>query len=112
MTIKRLENVGIVVEDLDAVVAFFIALGLELEGEATVEDEYASRISGLDDVRLDVAMLSVVMVGGTSCGVAGSEPGRQPRRRRRTCWVRMSIATVVWSPWGSGWICGWRCGRH
>jgi catechol 2,3-dioxygenase-like lactoylglutathione lyase family enzyme len=57
MTIKRLENVGIVVEDLEAVVAFFLALGLELEGEGTVEDEFASRISGLDDVRLDVAML-------------------------------------------------------
>jgi catechol 2,3-dioxygenase-like lactoylglutathione lyase family enzyme len=57
MTIKRLENVGIVVEDLEAVVAFFLALGLELEGEGTVEDEFASRISGLDDVRLDVAMM-------------------------------------------------------
>lgn len=57
MTIKRLENVGIVVEDLEAVTAFFLALGLELEGEATVEDEYASSISGLADVRLDVAMV-------------------------------------------------------
>lgn len=52
-----MDNVGIVVEDLQAAVAFFIELGLELEGQATVEGRSVDRIVGLDGVRSDVAML-------------------------------------------------------
>jgi catechol 2,3-dioxygenase-like lactoylglutathione lyase family enzyme len=55
--INRLDNVGIVVEDLKAATAFFVELGLELEGEATVEGPWAARLSGFDDVRVDVAMV-------------------------------------------------------
>ena len=57
MTIQRLDNVGIVVDDLKAAIAFFLALGLELEGEATVEEELVDRVVGLDGVRSDIAML-------------------------------------------------------
>ncbi|MGH2394651.1 MAG: VOC family protein, partial [Candidatus Limnocylindria bacterium] len=57
MTIQRMDNVGIVVEDLEAVSAFFVELGLELEGEATVEGQLVDRIVGLDGVRSDIAIL-------------------------------------------------------
>ncbi len=57
MSIKRMDHTGIVVEDLDAAIAFFEALGLELEGRATVEGEWADQLIALDDVRADIAML-------------------------------------------------------
>jgi len=52
-----MDNVGIVVDDLKAATAFFVELGLELEGEATVEGRWVDRIVGLDGVRSDIAML-------------------------------------------------------
>src|SRR5580692_6209599 len=57
MTIQRLDNVGIVVDDLEAAVAFFVELGLELEGETAVEGRWVDRVIGLDDVRVDIAMM-------------------------------------------------------
>jgi catechol 2,3-dioxygenase-like lactoylglutathione lyase family enzyme len=57
MTIKRMDNVGVVVEDLEAVVAFFVELGMELEGTTTVEERWAARVAGFDEVRVDVAMV-------------------------------------------------------
>jgi catechol 2,3-dioxygenase-like lactoylglutathione lyase family enzyme len=57
MTIQRMDNVGIVVDDLEAATAFFVELGLELEGETTVEGRWADRVVGLDDVRVAVAMM-------------------------------------------------------
>jgi catechol 2,3-dioxygenase-like lactoylglutathione lyase family enzyme len=57
MTIQRMDNVGIVVDDLQAAIAFFVELGLELEGEATVEGRWVDRIVGLAGVRSDIAML-------------------------------------------------------
>ncbi len=57
MTIKRMDNVGIVVDDLETATVFFVELGLELEGEATVEGRWVDRIVGLDGVRSDIAML-------------------------------------------------------
>src|SRR4030095_15049496 len=57
MTIKRMDNVLIVVEDLEAVKAFFIELGLELEGETTVEGPFGGRLLGLGDGRATLAML-------------------------------------------------------
>jgi catechol 2,3-dioxygenase-like lactoylglutathione lyase family enzyme len=57
MTIQRMDNVGIVVDDLKTVTAFFVELGLELEGETTVEGQWVDRIVGLDGVRNDIAML-------------------------------------------------------
>ncbi|MEE4417823.1 VOC family protein [Streptomyces bugieae] len=59
MAIQRMDNVLIVVDDLDAVIAFFVELGMELEGKGPLEGRWAERIIGLDDVRQDVAMLRV-----------------------------------------------------
>jgi catechol 2,3-dioxygenase-like lactoylglutathione lyase family enzyme len=57
MTILRMDNVSIVVDDLAAATAFFVELGLELEGEATVEGPMVDRIVALDGVRADIAMV-------------------------------------------------------
>jgi catechol 2,3-dioxygenase-like lactoylglutathione lyase family enzyme len=57
MALKRMDNVLVVVEDIDAAKAFFIELGMELEGETTVEGPWAGKVVGLDDVRADIAML-------------------------------------------------------
>ncbi|MYV52832.1 VOC family protein [Streptomyces sp. SID3212] len=57
MAIQRMDNVGIVVEDLDAAVAFFLELGMELEGTARIEGLFADRCTGLDGVRCDIAMV-------------------------------------------------------
>jgi catechol 2,3-dioxygenase-like lactoylglutathione lyase family enzyme len=57
MAIKRMDNVGIVVEDLDATVDFFRELGLELEGQGTIEGEWAGRVTGLGDQHVEVAMM-------------------------------------------------------
>jgi catechol 2,3-dioxygenase-like lactoylglutathione lyase family enzyme len=57
MTLKRMDNVLIVVDDLEAVKAFFLALGLKLEGESTVEGPLVGKLIGLDDVRATLAML-------------------------------------------------------
>ena len=53
----RIDNIGIVVEDLKAAIAFFLELGLELEGEMTVEGKWVDRVVGLDGVRNDIAMM-------------------------------------------------------
>jgi catechol 2,3-dioxygenase-like lactoylglutathione lyase family enzyme len=57
MTVQRMDNVGIVVESLDAAVAFFTELGLELEGRATIEGVWAARVTGLSDQRVETAMM-------------------------------------------------------
>ncbi len=57
MTVKRMDNVGIVVESLDAAISFFGELGLELEGRATIEGEWAGRVTGLRDQRVEIAMM-------------------------------------------------------
>ena len=57
MTIQRMDNVAIVVDDLDAAVAFFTELGMELEGKAQVEGGVADRTTGLEGVRSDIAMM-------------------------------------------------------
>jgi catechol 2,3-dioxygenase-like lactoylglutathione lyase family enzyme len=57
MTLQRMDNVGIVVEDLAATVEFFRELGLELEGRAMVEGEWAGRVTGLGDQRVEIAMM-------------------------------------------------------
>ena len=58
MTIQRMEHVGVVVEDLEAAKAFFLALGLELEGEVSVDGPTVDRINGLEGVRADIAMMA------------------------------------------------------
>lgn len=57
MTIKRMDNMGIVVEDMDNVVAFFTALGLNLEGRTMIEGEWAEGVTGLRGMRCEVAMM-------------------------------------------------------
>jgi catechol 2,3-dioxygenase-like lactoylglutathione lyase family enzyme len=57
MTIQRMDNVLIVVDDLDAVIAFFVELGMKLEGRVPIVGRWAERVIGLDDVRQEVAML-------------------------------------------------------
>jgi catechol 2,3-dioxygenase-like lactoylglutathione lyase family enzyme len=57
MTVKRMDNVGIVVESLETAISFFAELGLELEGRATIEGEWAGRVTGLRDQRVEIAMM-------------------------------------------------------
>ena len=57
MALKRMDNVGIVVDDLEATIDFFRELGLELEGRATIEGEWAGRVTGLGDQRVEIAMM-------------------------------------------------------
>jgi catechol 2,3-dioxygenase-like lactoylglutathione lyase family enzyme len=56
--LKRMDNIGIVVESLDKVIPFFTELGLELEGRMMVEGEWAGRVTGLDDQIVEVAMMA------------------------------------------------------
>jgi catechol 2,3-dioxygenase-like lactoylglutathione lyase family enzyme len=57
MAIKRMDNVGIVVESLDDAISFFAELGLKLEGRATIEGEWAGRVTGLGSQHVEIAML-------------------------------------------------------
>ena len=57
MTLKRMDNVGIVVESLDVAISFFAELGLKLEGRATIEGEWAGRVTGLGLQHVEIAML-------------------------------------------------------
>jgi catechol 2,3-dioxygenase-like lactoylglutathione lyase family enzyme len=55
--LKRMDNVGIVVESLDEAISFFIELGLKLEGRAMIEGEWAGRVTGLGSQRVEIAMM-------------------------------------------------------
>src|SRR5207249_11675157 len=57
MALKRMDNVGIVVDDLEATIDFFEELGLNLEGRATIEGEWAGRVTGLGHQRVEIAMM-------------------------------------------------------
>ncbi len=57
MALRRMDNVGIVVDDLSATIEFFRELGLELEGQAMIEGESAGRVTGLGDQRVEIAMM-------------------------------------------------------
>lgn len=57
MAVKRMDNVGIVVEDLDAAIEFFAELGLSLEGRMLIEGEWSGRVTGLHSQRVEIAML-------------------------------------------------------
>ena len=59
MTIQRMDNVGIIVDDLEAAIAFFGELGMELESKAQIEGRWADRTVGLDGVRSDIAMMRI-----------------------------------------------------
>src|SRR4029453_11214818 len=92
MTIRRMDNVGIVVDNLAATVAFFVELGLELGGEMTVEGPWVDRVVGLDGVRTDIAMMRTPDGhGGLELmkfrGRRRSAPGRKPHQRNRWAYV-------------------------
>jgi catechol 2,3-dioxygenase-like lactoylglutathione lyase family enzyme len=57
MAVRRMDNMGIVVEDLGATIEFFVQLGLELEGRATIDGEWAERVTGLSGMQVEVAMM-------------------------------------------------------
>ncbi|MBJ9660035.1 VOC family protein [Burkholderia gladioli] len=57
MTVKRMDNVGIVVEDLDAAIGFFTELGLDLEGRAPIAGDWADGVTGLPGMRVEIAMM-------------------------------------------------------
>ena len=57
MAVQRMDNVGIVVDDLAGMIVFFRELGLELEGRAVIEGEWAGRVTGLHDQRVEIAMM-------------------------------------------------------
>jgi len=57
MALKRMDNVGIVVESLDTAISFFTELGMKLEGRAMIEGEWAGRVTGLGDQRVEIAMM-------------------------------------------------------
>src|SRR3984893_2906271 len=85
MTIQRMDNVGIVVDDLDAAVAFFTELGMELEGKGQVEGLWADRTVGLDGVRSDIAMMrtpdghgKLELARYRTLAAAGDPPERPP----------------------------------
>ena len=116
MTIKRMDHVGVVVEDLEAAVAFFVALGLELEGETTVEGEWADQLIGLDGVRADIAFLRTsdghgrvevstfqrpVATSGRAAGARerAGHPSHHVRRRLRRRGLRRGCAPTAPSSW-------------
>ncbi|MCQ4120725.1 VOC family protein [Rhodococcus tibetensis] len=57
MAIQRMDHVSVVVDDLKAAIAFFVELGMELEGEAAIEGPWVDRVNGIDGVRVDIAMM-------------------------------------------------------
>src|SRR6187455_2701980 len=57
MTVRRMDNVGIVVEDIDAAIEFFTELGLEFEGRGPTEGAWADEVTGLRDMRVEIAMM-------------------------------------------------------
>jgi catechol 2,3-dioxygenase-like lactoylglutathione lyase family enzyme len=57
MAVQRMDNVGIVVADLEATIAFFREFGLELEGQTTIDGDWAGRVTGLPDMRVEIAMM-------------------------------------------------------
>ena len=89
MTIQRMDNVLIVVDDLEAATAFFVELGMELEGGTTVEGPWVDSVVGLDGVRADIAMLrtpdghgGVELTRFHSPPAVGPEPASAPANAR------------------------------
>jgi catechol 2,3-dioxygenase-like lactoylglutathione lyase family enzyme len=76
MTVERLDNVGIVVEDLDATIEFFTELGLELEGRAEVEGDWADGVTGLRGLRVEIAMMRTP--DGHTAGSSSPASWRRP----------------------------------
>ena len=89
MTIKRLDHVSVVVDDLAAAIAFFTALGMTVEGEAPVEGPWADRVNGLERVQVDIVMMRTPDAHGRleltkfrNPKLVDIEPAIAPRTRR------------------------------
>jgi catechol 2,3-dioxygenase-like lactoylglutathione lyase family enzyme len=97
MTLLRMDNVLIVVDDLEAATAFFVELGMELEGEAPVEGRWVDRVVGLDDVRQNVAMDDIedVLARLHTHGADLIGDLEQYEDRYRLCYVRGPEGIIV-----------------
>jgi hypothetical protein len=123
MTIQRMDNVLIVVDDLDAVISFFVELGMELEGKGPIQGRWVERVIGLDDVRQDIAMLR------TPDGHGRIELARfhtptavraEPKDARRPPWASVASCSrsttsrtslPAWAPMAPNWLASWRSTR-
>jgi len=88
MVLRRMDNVGIVVDDLEGTIDFFRELGLELEGRATIEGEWAGRVTGLADQRVEIAMMRALPFPCATCCCGSPQGSREcsrlpPRHVRR-----------------------------
>ena len=92
VALQRMDNVGIVVESLDAAISFFAELGLELEGRAMIEGDWSGRVTGLRDQRVEIAMMRM------PDGHGGIELSRFLRRHLRTL-AQASIYGVAAARW-------------
>jgi len=104
VAIRRMDHVGIVVEDLAAAIGFFVALGLELEGEASVEGDWVDRVVALEGVRAGIAMLRTpdghARVELSEFRAPAAEPGdpRAPTNTlglRHVCFAVEDIEAVI-----------------
>jgi len=104
MTIQRMANVLIVVDDLEAVIEFFVELGMELEGKRPLEGRWVERVIGLDGVRQDIAMLRTPD-GHSRLELArfhsSRRSARSRRTRRRTGWVFAELTAYMNTKSGS-----------
>ena len=89
MALKRLDNVAVVVEDLDAAITFFTELGMALEGRGTVAGEWVDRVVGLEGTRSDIAMLRtpdghgrIELTRYQHPAAVGPDPGSEPANTR------------------------------
>jgi catechol 2,3-dioxygenase-like lactoylglutathione lyase family enzyme len=97
MMIRRMDNVGIVVDDLGTAIAFFVELGLELEGETAVGGRWVDRVVGLDGVRVDVAMMRTPDGHGRVELMKFHRPPAlsvEPKTPRRTRWASVASCSL------------------
>ena len=102
MTIQRMDHVGVVVDDLADAVAFFVELGLELQGEAPVEGDWVDRIIGLEDVRAQIAMLQTPDGQGrlelTKFHTPPTDGGQQARLRTLRAFATLRSRSTTSTP--------------
>ena len=101
MALKRLDNIAVVVEDLEAAIAFFSELGMELEGRASVEGDWVDRIVGLDGTRSDIAMMRAPDGHGRleltrfqHPRAVGPEPREEPANRRGMSRIMFAVDDI------------------
>jgi catechol 2,3-dioxygenase-like lactoylglutathione lyase family enzyme len=101
MTLRRMDNVSVVVDDLDPAIAFFEALGMELEGRATVEGDLVDRLVGLHGTRSDIAMMRTPDGHGRleltryqHPAAVGPDPGSEPANTRGMSRVMFNVDDI------------------